>query len=574
MAIQRMKKLIEKGIASLQQNGVRFTLLRIKRKMMFSGPRLRQLVYGAYSEEDLEYQRHSVFPRKIKFSILVPLYNTPICFLEEMIASAQAQTYANWELCLADGSDEAHRQVETVARDCMAKDPRIKYSRLKKNLGISGNTNACIVMASGDYISLFDHDDILHPAALFETMRAICEQNADFIYTDEVTFESPNVHKLISLHLKPDFAPDNLKANNYICHFCTFSRTLLDCAGLFRTDFDGSQDHDMILRLTANAHKIVHIPKVLYFWRSHAKSVAMDIGAKTYAISAGQRAVADAVRADGYEAEVSSSEIFAAIYRLKYKLKRQNKVSILLRNDGDMEAVRRCIDSIIARTTYSDYEILLFAESECVGFVNNERVRCITAPDFAWRNAVPQAYGDVLVFLSPNTEIVTPDWLQELLMYAQREDVGAVGPVMVRQNNMLWHTGMILGLGADGFPGEAFQTFPLGFDGYMGRLAYAQNVSALSGDCLMVRKEVFSTLGGFDPSLSGDLMAADFCLRLREFGFVHVWTPFSCLRIVPHNDTTMAERTIFGRKWEHMLTRPDPYYNPNFSTVGEGFRIT
>lgn len=573
MAIQRMKKLIGKGIASLKRNGIRITLLRVRRKLMYSSPNLRKVVYGAYREAELDEQRRTDFPRQVKFSILVPLYNTPIPFLKEMIASVQSQTYSNWELCLADGSDDDQRQVEMVVKEYAAKDARIKYFRLRENRGISGNTNACIALATGEYISLFDHDDILHPAALFETLRAICETDADFIYTDEVTFESPDIRNLVSLHLKPDYAPDNLKANNYICHFTSFSRALLERTGMFRTEFDGSQDHDMILRLTAKAERIVHVPKVLYFWRSHAKSVAMDIGAKTYAISAGQRAVSEAVRASGYEAEVSSSEIFAAIYRLKYRLRTNYKVSIIIYDVGGWDALCRCIESIQTHTTYSDYEILILGAEERF---DDEKIHCVSFENggFSLNKAAKCASGDVLVFLSPNAEIVTPEWLEELLMYAQRDDVGAVGPVMVRNDNTLWHTGMVLGLGADGLPGEAFQTFPHGFDGYMGRLAYAQNVSALSGDCLMIRKDLFLTAGGFDLSLSGDLGAVDLCLKLRDRGLVHVWTPFSCLKITPRAANTDAERNIFARKWKHFLSMPDPYYNPIFSTEGEGFRIT
>lgn len=323
----------------------------------------------------------------------------------------------------------------------------------------------------------------------------------------------------------------------------------------------------MILRLTANAEKIVHIPKVLYFWRSHAKSVAMDIGAKSYAISAGQRAVADAVRAAGYEAEVVSSDLFAAIYRLKYKLISQKKISIVIRGDDDAEAFRRCMNSVQTYTTYPDYEIIVIGTSDSVEGDGIRRVASL-------ENAVQVAQGETLVFLSPNAVIVTPEWLEELLMYTQRRDVGAVGPVMVRNDNTLWHTGMILGLGAEDMPGEAFQTFPYGFDGYMGRLAYAQNVSALSADCLMLRKDVYLEVGGFDSALSGELCAADLCFKLMERGYVNVWTPFACLKITPREDVDEQGQDYFVRKWQHLLSSTDPYYNSNFSTDGEGFCIT
>ena len=218
-----------------------------------------------------------VFNKDIKFSVLVPLYNTPKKFLEEMIRSVQYQTYGNWELCLADGSDGEHDFVERYCLRAAEADSRIKYKKLTENKGISENTNECIKMASGDYIALFDHDDVLHPSALFECMKAICNNDADYVYTDEATFLGNSKSTILSFHFKPDFAYDNLLANNYICHFSVFKASLIDKVGMFRHKYDGSQDHDIILRLTNAAKNVVHIPKLLYFWRSHANSVAMDI---------------------------------------------------------------------------------------------------------------------------------------------------------------------------------------------------------------------------------------------------------------------------------------------------------
>ena len=229
----------------------------------------------------------------VKCSILVPLWNTPLNYLEEMIGSVQAQTYQNWELCLADGSDQEHNEVEERCQAYAKDDPRIVYKRLAKNEGIAGNTNQCFAMATGEYIGLFDHDDVLHPCALYEYVKVINEQGADYIYCDETTFKGDSINNMITLHFKPDFAIDNLRANNYICHFSVFSRELLEGTELFRSGFDGSQDHDMILRLTANAKKVVHVPKLLYYWRSHKNSTASDISAKPYAIAAAKGAVAD-----------------------------------------------------------------------------------------------------------------------------------------------------------------------------------------------------------------------------------------------------------------------------------------
>ncbi|MFR9235514.1 MAG: glycosyltransferase family 2 protein [Eisenbergiella massiliensis] len=221
------------------------------------------------SEEERKRQEETVFPNMVKISILTPLWNTPENFLRDMIGSVQKQTYGNWELCLADGSDDAHAYVGEICRELAGKDERIRYRKLEKNEGIAGNTNQCLTMATGEYIGLFDHDDMLHPCVLFEYVKAINEKNADYVYCDEATFKNGDINQMITMHFKPDYAIDNLRANNYICHFSVFSRKLLDGTELFRTKFDGSQDHDMILRLTDKAEHVVHVPKLLYYWRWH-----------------------------------------------------------------------------------------------------------------------------------------------------------------------------------------------------------------------------------------------------------------------------------------------------------------
>ena len=276
------------------------------------------------------------FPQKIKISILVPLYNTPKQFLVEMIKSVTDQTYKNWELCLADGSDDEHAFVGEYCRSLAKDDSRIVYKKLEKNEGISENTNACIKMASGEYIALFDHDDVLHPSALFEAMKAICEHGAEYVYTDEATFAGENLNDIITYHFKPDFAPDNLLANNYICHFSVFKASLLDMVGVFRSKYDGSQDHDLILRLTDAASKVYHVRKLLYFWRSHKNSVAMDINSKTYAIEAGKSAVHDFLESKGYNVVVSSSVAHPTIYRLQYELNGTPKISIIIPNKNHL----------------------------------------------------------------------------------------------------------------------------------------------------------------------------------------------------------------------------------------------
>lgn len=245
---------------------IKDVIAKIKKKKKEKQIMLRYGTNSFPNKEEAKRQRETVFENPVKISILVPLYNTPKNFLVEMLDSVVNQTYENWELCLADGSDKEHTYVEDICKEYMSRPggERIVYKKLLKNEGISGNTNACYKMATGEYIGLFDHDDVLHPSVLYEYVKVINEQNADYIYCDEITFKNGDLNKMITMHFKPDYAIDNLRANNYICHFSVFSRNLLEGTELFRTKFDGSQDHDMILRLTDAAKKVVHVPKALY----------------------------------------------------------------------------------------------------------------------------------------------------------------------------------------------------------------------------------------------------------------------------------------------------------------------
>lgn len=541
--------------------------------------------------EERKRQEETVFPKDITFSILVPLYNTPEKFLREMIDSVQAQTYRKWELCLADGSDDAHPEVGRICQEYMQNDSRIKYKKIEKNLGISGNTNVCFGMATGEYIGLFDHDDLLHPSVLYEYMRAICEQDADYIYCDEVTFEGNSIDNMLTIHFKPDFSIDNLRANNYICHFSVFSEKLLEETGLFRSEFDGSQDHDMILRLTSRAKKIVHVPKILYYWRSHPQSVAADINAKTYAIDAAKRAVLAHLKSCGLEGTVESTRAFPTIFRIKYKLKAKPMISIIIPNKDHRDDLKRCVDSILNKSTYENYEILIVennsTEAETFAYYkmleNQPKVRVITYEAEGGFNyskinnfAAKQAKGEYLLLLNNDTKVITREWMEELLMYAQRDDVGAVGAKLYYADNTIQHAGIVIGLGAHHAAGHTHHLLPKENLGYMGRLCYAQDVTAVTGACLLVRKSLYEQVGGLDESFTVALNDVDFCLRLRALGLLNIFTPFAELYHYESKsrgldkDGASAERynkevAHFRERWKKELDAGDPYFNPNFS---------
>lgn len=574
-----------KGLRCLKTYGIRHTLEKVWAwgQNRVTGKRIAER--PLFTPEELAAQRRTAFPLDVTFSILVPLYNTPASFLEEMIRSVQDQTYGKWELCLADGSDPRHGEVGEICRQYAQADPRILYRKLEKNLGISGNTNACIEMSRGDYIVLFDHDDVLHPAALHEVMRAICGQNADFVYTDEVTFESPNITKLVTPHFKPGYGVDNLRANNYICHLTVFRRSLLEKAGMFRPEYDGSQDHDMILRLTKYAEKIVHIPEVLYYWRSHPKSVAMDISSKEYAIRAGRNAVKDSIQEAGDAAEVESSDVFPTIYRIRYGLRGADKVSVLLPAVSDTAALEQCVDSILEKTAYPNYEIVVAGEvpdaaaAELREKAARKNIK-MTVLQADGDLPVPRLYdlaagaadGDDFLLMDPCFRVLSPEWMEELLMYVQREDVAAAGSLILAPDGSIRSSWRVLGMGADGAVGDPLRGLMPDDGGYMGRLAYAQDVTAVCAGGMLVGREAYRKAGGFESALDAAYWDADFCMRLRKTGSLIVWTPYSQLRddgpgekpSKQDKETIRAAANLFKTRWSEELSAGDPYYSPNF----------
>ncbi len=572
------------------------------------------------SEETRKEQESATFEKMPLISILVPLYNTPEKFLRDMISSVLDQTYGNWQLCLADGSDAEHvGLVSQIVKEYQA-DPRalfpdktcrIKYQKLEKNEGISGNTNHCLELADGEYLGLFDHDDILHPEVLYWYVKAINEENADYIYCDETTFKGDDINKMITMHFKPDYAIDNLRANNYICHFSVFKRTLLDGTELFRPKFDGSQDHDMILRLTDRAEHIVHVPKLLYYWRSHAGSVASDINAKPYAIDAAKGAVADHLRRHGYDHfKITSTRAFETIFKITYEVQGTPKISIVIPNCEHAEDLKRCIDSIYEKSVYDNYEIIVVENnskgSEIRGYYGELKTGAlkdiVKVVDYTAYKAeagiadtgfnysavvnygVKNSSGEYIVLLNNDTQVITVNWMEELLMYAQRDDVGAVGAKLYFPDRKIQHAGVVLKLGAHRTAGHSHYGQAGMNLGYMGRLCYAQDVSAVTGACLMVSRKKYDEVGGFDEGFAVSLNDVDFCLKLREAGYLNVFTPFAELYHYESLSRGLdlegknaaryeSESEHFRTKWKSVLDKGDPYYNPNFSLDRSDFSL-
>lgn len=585
-------RLINKGIRCLHENGLKYTWRKVMNKLKNRQEYAEIAKKPLFTEQELESQRKHVFPRKIKFSIVVPLFNTPEKFLREMIQSVIDQTYSNWELCMADGSDPDHNDVEKICRQYAKKDSRIKYKKLEKNMGISGNTNVCLDMTTGDYIGLFDHDDLLHPAALHEVMKAICEQDADFIYTDENTFHNEPKDAFCP-HFKPDYAPDTLRSYNYICHFTVFEKKLLDISGNFRSEFDGSQDYDLILRLTEHARHIVHIPEILYYWRAHTGSVADSINAKPYTINAAKHALEEHLKRSGLRGHVEDSTV-PSTYKISFELQGAPLISIVIPNKDHVEDLDKCIKSIIKRSTYKNYEIIIVENNSSnvetfqyyKHIEKDEKIKVVYWNGAFNYSAINNygikevALGEYIVLLNNDIEIITPDWIQEMLMFAQRSDVGAVGAMLYYPDDTIQHAGVIIGLG--GVAGHSHKNYQRGHMGYMYRLTIAQNVSAVTAACMMIPRRVWDEVNGLDESFAVAFNDVDLCMRIRKAGYLIVWTPYAELyhyesKSRGYEDTLEKKKRFegevrrFQERWRKELEAGDPYYNPNLTLDREDF---
>lgn len=570
----------------IKNDGISTLLEKIKyRKQLNSIIKKNSIIISHFLPTQLAVkQLNTTFDKDIKFSILVPLFNTPANFLKEMIDSCISQTYQKWELCLADASTDPQGEVYKICQSYLKKDSRIKYKKID-NISISDNTNEAIKMATGNYISLLDHDDFLHPSALYENMLAITHKNADFIYTDEMTF-GHNVFDRLVVHLKPDYAIDTLRTNNYICHFSTFSKQLLDKVGYFNPECNGSQDFDIILRLTEQAKSIVHIPKVLYFWRCHPGSVASDISVKPYCLTAGLTALTNHLERLNIKGTPELVPNAPGIYKINYELIEQPLVSIIIINDN-LSRLANCINSIVNNTTYSNYEIIVVNLSDNnnkdnYNFINSQYdniifVKWTDKYNYSAINnyATTFANGSFYLFLDSDTEVISPKWIEEMLMFGQREDIGVVGAKLYYEDETIQHAGIY----TDFKNNIVYYHRNTNRDhvGYMGRLSYAHNVSAVTKACMLVRKETFEKLGKFDEEFTTNFNDIDLCLKARENNYLNVFTPFAELyhyeAKFTNNFNSTDDESLFKKRWFEVLSKPDPYYNPNFSSSSDDFEI-
>lgn len=534
------------------------------------------------TKQELEEQRKFKFKKSPKISVIVPMYNTPKKFFKELVDSLINQTYNNWELCLADGSQERRASIEKICK----KDKRIKYKFIGKNRGISGNSNEALKLVTGDYIALLDHDDILPKFSLFEIVKCINNNpEVEFIYTDEDKFEKLG-GKRYDPYFKSDFAPDTLRANNYICHFSIFRRDLMDKLQGFRSECDGAQDYDILLRMTEQTNQIVHIPKILYHWRVHKSSTAMaGETAKPYAYEAGLKSIQSHIDRIGLKGKVEHGNTLGT-YKINYEVVGKPKVSIIIPNKDYVSTLEVCLKSIQKLTTYNNYEIIVVEnnseEKETFEYYKKidgkDKVKVIYYPEkefnyskiinFGVRNSV----GDYIVQLNNDTELLTPNWLEEMLGYAQRKDVGAVGAELIYPDKTIQHAGIIIGIG--GVAGHVFKNVPYGSHGYFSKDAMVQNLSAVTAACIMTPKSIYEEVGYMDEGFKVAFNDVDFCLKIREKGKLIIYNPYVQFlhyesKSRGFEDTPEKQKRFkseidrFQERWYEVLEKGDPYYNIN-----------
>ena len=550
------KENVKKGFEYIRRNGVSRFWTLAKAKAFPAGKSYKEW-YEEHcpTKEELMRQREVEFSVQPLISIVVPTYQTPIPFLKDMIDSVRKQSYEKWELCIADGSlngDENDTKVIRVREELnrySMEDKRIKVVYLEENQGIAENTNQALALATGEYIGLFDHDDMLTPDALYEIVKAINDYDYDVLYTDEDKI-SEDSHDYKKPVFKPDYSPELLCANNYITHFFVAKKSIVDRLGGFRKEYDGSQDYDFIFRCVELAKKVGHVSKVLYHWRMHGGSVAGDPTSKMYAYDAGKKAIQSHYERVGIQANVEHMERLG-LYHTEYKMIKQPLISVIIYGEDD-EKKKRCSEWF-KRKDYSNLEILASAG------INVEEINALAE----------KARGSYLFFVSENLESVERDALQQMAGVLQIQNVGAVSGKVIGRKHTVEDVGVVFRTNGD----LCKANYGIGDCDYgdMFRAKVMSNYSILSLNCFMTHKNTFEELGRFNKHFSLSFAAADYCLKLRMHGkrcvmqASTVWESKGSMKTGMIND---EERERFYEEWQEVIRMGDSYYNSNYAKQG------
>lgn len=575
------------GYRYLKKNGVGKFIHRL-----VAGPNDRWIKYNAWfektkvTEEELEKQKKTTFSYSPKISIIVATFNTAEIYLKEMIESVTNQSYSNWELCIADGS--TNDSVESYIKNHYKNENRIKFKRLDKNYGISGNMNEALELVNGDFVGLFDHDDLLTPDALFEIVSSMQKERHDVIYTDEDKLND-KTKKFEDPHFKPDFSIDLLRAHNYITHFFVVDMNIVKRVGGLRSEYDGSQDHDFIFRCVEQAKSIHHIPKILYHWRMHPLSTAMDPESKMYCYASGKRAIESHLERMNIEAKVEMlPRPLYGMYHTKYIVKGDPLVSILIPNMNNKKLLKKCIDSLFTINSYKNIEIVIVEnnsnEKEIFEYYDSLQKGYNNVKVVTWKGefnysainnfGVQYTNGDYILFLNNDTQVIDPNSIEEMLGCCMREDVGVVGSKLLYEDDTVQHCGVVVGY--KGYATAAFSLIGRDDFGYMGRPRVTSDFSAVTAACMMVKKKDFYAVKGFDEQFKVACNDVDFCLKVRSMNKLVVEDVFSLwyhfesktrgLEDTPEKlERFHNEIAKFQKKWPEILEKGDPFHNINFN---------
>ena len=589
---------LKKTLYYLQRNGLRETWISVRERLTDTD----RYFFVPCSEAELEKQSRRKWERPITFSIVVPLYRTPEAYLSRMITSVMQQSYPHWELILADATED--HSVEEVLKqqgflkeqptdgetEPVAADPRLHYVHLKENAGIAANTNQALPYAKGEYIGLLDHDDVLTPDALYEMADAIIKAydrgvKVAFAYSDEDKCDGEETRYYDPNH-KENFNYDLILSNNYICHFLVVRRSVVQTVGGFRREFDGAQDYDFIFRCVEQAREVVHVPEILYHWRTHKSSTADNPASKMYAFEAGRRAIEGNLKRTGTPGTVEHTPDFG-FYRVKYPVQGEPLVSVIIPNREEKETLQACVESIFEKTAYKNYEIIIVENNSSSEEIfryyrklsEDPRVHLIR-----WKKGfnysainnfgVRHAKGDYLLFLNNDVKVIDPDWMSEMLSVCQRKETGAVGVKLIYPDNTIQHAGCVVGMG--GIAGNMFVNMPAERTGYLHKASLLQDMSCVTAACMMMKKEVFLEAGGFTEELAVAFNDVDLCLKVRSHGHLIVYDPYVKLYHYESKSRGTEDSEEKVRRfqteieymrchWLDILKKGDPYYNKNLS---------
>ena len=536
------------------------------------------------TDEELEEQKNYKFGYSPKISLIVPTYQTPLNYFHQMIESVLNQSYSNWELCIAEGSG-GNKRLEDTIREYEEKDSRIKVKILEKNYGIAGNSNEALSLATGEYIALFDHDDLLAPDALFEVVQSLQGKKHDIIYTDEDKVDG-DLMTYLDPNFKPDWSPDLFCSHNYITHLFVVKKSIIDEVEGFREEYEGSQDYDLMFRCIERAESIHHVPKILYHWRVHNNSVAGDPESKMYAYEAGKRAIEEHYRRTGVEATVKIMELWG-MYHTKFATPSNPLISIIIPNKDHIRELKVCLNSLYKGNTYKNFEVIIVENNSTKKktFDYYERVQkkyknikvVVWESEFNYSAinnfGVKYASGEYLLFLNNDTKVINPDAISEMLGCCIQKDVGIVGAKLLYKDNTVQHAGVVIGFG--GFAGHVFTGIHKNSFGYMVRARVNGNYSAVTAACMMVKRAAFEEVGGFTEAFKVGINDIDFCLKVREtgkrvvFNAHSLWYHYESKSRGYENTPEKLKRfegeiALFQERWAQILRDGDPYYNKNF----------